>query len=209
MVVFLILQAFLLATVISFAGSVQLGPVNFGTIQTALNKDLKSALRFGFGGSLPELLYCGLAIGGSNLLEKTEGLGDTLKYVTSAILFIFGIYLLLQKPKEGGFKEKKGTGNEIWMGMTFGLFNPQLFPFWLIIITNLRSYNIMVSDLMAEQVAFAVGTAFGAFLLQYLVAVITIKKRDFLFSKVSTNFNHILGVIIIGVGLLQVILTLV
>ena len=90
--------ALIISTAISFAGSVQLGPVNFGTIYSALHKNKKSAILFGFGGSLPELLYCGLAFGGSNYLLQFESLNDYLKYLTSAVLFIFGVYLIFQKP---------------------------------------------------------------------------------------------------------------
>ena len=185
MTLLLVLQAFVIATAISFVGSVQLGPVNFGTIQTALNKNLKSALLFGFGGSLPELLYSGLAIGGSNLLQQYDGLEEYLKYLTTAILLAFGIYLLFQKASTEMSNQDQKPGKSIWLGMTFGLLNPQLFPFWLIVITNLRSYNIMVDHSFPVQVAFVLGTAAGAFLLQYLVAVITTKKRGLSIHQVD------------------------
>jgi len=207
MTVMLVLQAFGIATLISFAGSVQLGPVNFGTIQTALNKDLKSALYFGFGGSLPELLYCGLAFGGSNLLSRYEGLDNYLQYATTAILVIFGVYLLLQKPSAIENTKEEKPGKRIWVGMTFGLLNPQLFPFWLIVISNLRSYNILVEDNAFVQAGFVLGTACGAFLLQYLVAVITIKKKDFLYAKLTKNYNKVLGSIILAVALIQLLIS--
>jgi len=208
MIVLLILQAFGIATLISFAGSVQLGPVNFGTIQTALNKDLKSALLFGFGGSLPELLYCGLAFGGSNLLAKYEGLDQYLQYSTTAILLIFGIYLLLKKASTMDSQKSQKAGKEIWMGITFGMLNPQLFPFWLIVISNLRSYNILVDDNFFIQGAFVLGTACGAFILQYAVAFITTKKKAFLYTKLTKNYNKVLGSIIIAVALIQLIINL-
>lgn len=206
MTVILILQAFGIATLISFAGSVQLGPVNFGTIQTALDRDLKSALYFGFGGSLPELLYCGLAFGGSNLIAKYDGLDDYLQYGTTGILLVFGIYLLLQKPSETNDNKIEKPGKRIWAGMTFGLLNPQLFPFWLIVISNLRSYNILAEDNLIVQTSFVVGTAAGAFLLQYMVAVITTKKKDFLYTKLTKRYNQVLGSIIILVALLQLMI---
>jgi threonine/homoserine/homoserine lactone efflux protein len=208
MSVLLILQAFGIATLISFAGSVQLGPVNFGTIQTALSRDFKSALYFGFGGSLPELLYCGLAFGGANLIAEYDGLDDYLQYGTTVILFVFGIYLLLQKPSVTKNDKPEKPGKRIWVGMTFGLLNPQLFPFWLIVISNLRSYNILVDDNVFVQSAFVLGTAAGAFLLQYLVAVITTKKKDYLYTKLTKNYNQVLGSVIIAVAIIQLIVNL-
>jgi len=206
--VLLILQAFGIATLISFAGSVQLGPVNFGTIQTALSKDFKSALYFGFGGSLPELLYCGLAFGGANLIAKYDGLEAYLQYGTTVILFVFGIYLLLQKPSEKTDDKPERTGKRIWVGMTFGLMNPQLFPFWLIVVSNLRSYNILVDDNVFVQAGFVIGTAAGAFLLQYVVALITTKKKDFLYAKLTRNYNQVLGSVIILVAIIQLVVNL-
>ncbi|GAB5522668.1 MAG: hypothetical protein Roseis2KO_05400 [Roseivirga sp.] len=208
MILWHILEAFILAGLISFAGSVQLGPVNFGTIQTALNKNKKAAILFGFGGSLPELLYCGLAFGSSNLLSQYEGLEDYLKYLTTGILFVFGIYMMLQKPSEGGNNTDQQSGKEVWRGMTFGLLNPQLYPFWLIIITNLRSYNLVTDPSWLVQGAFVVGTAAGAFLLQYLVAVVTTRKREFVYMKLTTNYNKVFGGIILAVALVQLVINL-
>ncbi len=209
MIVYDIIEAFFLATAISFAGSVQLMPVNFGTIQRALNKNKKSAILFGFGGSLPELLYCGLAFGGSNLLSRFEGLEDYLKYVTTGILFVFGMYLMLQKPSRGGMKNlSESKGKEVWLGMTFGLFNPQLFPYWLFVITYLRGQNLITNPSWFIQGAFVIGTATGAFLLQYLVAVFTSAKREFLYEKLTTNYNKVLGGIILAVALVTLVINL-
>ena len=209
MIAYDIIEAFILATVISFAGSVQLGPVNFGTIQRALNKNKKSAILFGFGGSLPELLYCGLAFGGSNLLSRFEGIEVYLKYVTTGILFVFGMYLMLQKPSRGEVKNlSESNGKEVWLGMTFGLLNPQLFPYWLFIITLLRSHNLITNPSWFVQGAFVVGTAAGAFLLQYLVAVITSKKREFLYEKLTVNYNKVLGGVILAVALITLVINL-
>ncbi len=208
MTLLLVLQAFGIATLISFAGSVQLGPVNFGTIQTALNKNFKSALLFGFGGSLPELLYSGLAIGGSSLLDQYEGLEDYLKYFTAAILLAFGVYLLFQKASSGMSEQEHKPGKSIWLGVTFGLLNPQLLPFWLVVITTLKSNNIMVDNSLPVQVAFVLGTAAGAFLLQYVVAVVTTRKRAFLYTKLTKNYNKVLGSVIIAVALILLIINL-
>ncbi len=208
MTFWLVIQAFVIATLISFAGSVQLGPVNFGTIQTALNKNFKAALLFGFGGSLPELLYSGLAFGSSSLLDQYSGLEVYLKYLTTAILLIFGIVLWFQKASSGNEERYQKPGKQIWLGMTFGLFNPQLYPFWLIVITNLRSYNIVVDDSLPVIVAFVIGTAAGAFLLQYLVAVVTTRKKEFLYTKLTKNYNKVLGSILMAVALIQLIINL-
>ena len=198
--------ALIISTAISFAGSVQLGPVNFGTIYSALHKNKKSAILFGFGGSLPELLYCGLAFGGSNYLLQFESLNDYLKYLTSAVLFIFGVYLIFQKAASEDSSVKIKEGKEIWQGTLFGLFNPQLFPFWLFIITNLRNNQVLSTTSWPEQVAFTLGAALGAFLLQLAVAEIASRKRAFIYLRLTNNYNKVLGSSIIAVALIQLVI---
>lgn len=202
-----VFSSLLLATAISFAGSVQLGPVNFGTIHTALNKDKQSAIRFGFGGSLPELLYCGLAFASANLLDRLEGFQNTLKYLTIGVLLVFGAYLIFQKSGSGAYHQMK-KGNELWLGATFGLLNPQLYPFWLFVITNLKTNQILTSGHWLVESAFVLGASLGAFLLQYLVAEFTSRKREFIYMRLTKNYNKVLGTVIIGIALIQLLLNL-
>ena len=206
MSLFLVIKAFLLAVGISFCGSVQLGPVNFGTIHTALNKHKNAAIRFGFGGSLPELLYCALAFGSAGILEQFGLFQDYLKYLTSGILFVFGLVLIFQKSGDGKRSYQAKDGNEIWWGATFGLFNPQLYPFWLFIIAYLKSNDIHHFTSLSTQVAFTMGTAVGAFVLQYLVAVLASKNRAFIYTKITKNYNKVLGAVIIAVAIIQLVI---
>lgn len=206
MIVLLIIKAFLLATAISFAGSVQLGPVNFGTIHTALNKHKNAAIRFGFGGSLPELLYCALVFGSAGLLERFGLFQDYLKYLTSGILFVFGLVLIFQKSGNGKRNYQIKDGNELWWGATFGLLNPQLYPFWLFIIAYLKSNNIHQFSTLSTQIAFAIGATVGAFILQYLVAVLAAKNKAFIYNKVAKNYNKVLGAVIIAVAIIQLVI---
>lgn len=203
-----VLEALIVATAISFAGSVQLGPVNFGTIHTALHKNKKAAIIFGFGGSLPELLYCGLAIGSSNFISQYEGFEDYLKYLTSGVLFLFGIYLIFQKAASEHKHDSSKKGKELWLGATFGLFNPQLYPFWLFIITYLRSNSIVENAVWPSQVAFVIGSALGAFLLQVLVAEVTVRKKEFIYTRLTKNYNKVLGAVIIAIAIFQLVINL-
>lgn len=201
----LVLKSFLLATLISFAGSVQLGPVNFGTIHTALNKNKSSAILFGFGGSLPELLYSGIALWGASLVFQFEEIQVYLKFITSAILMMFGLVLIFQKSADPAKVYKIRKGNYMIAGALFGLLNPQLLPFWLFVISYLASNEILINQSFSDKAAFSVGTMFGAFLLQWLVAEITSRKRAFVFHRLNKNYNKILGSIILLVAIFQLL----
>jgi len=199
----LVIKSFLLATAISFAGSVQLGPVNFGTIHTALNKNKRSAILFGLGGSIPELLYSGIALFGATLVLNFEGIQVYLRYITSAILFVFALVLIFRKSVDANKVYDIKDSNYVWAGMLFGLFNPQLLPFWLLILSYLGSNEILVTQAFADKAAFSLGTMAGAFLLQWLVAEVTTRKREFIFLKLNKHYNKVLGSIILIVAIFQ------
>ena len=57
-----ILIIFFAATLTSFIGSLQLGPVNLFVIDTALNKNKANAYWVALGGVMPEFMYCALAV---------------------------------------------------------------------------------------------------------------------------------------------------
>ena len=55
---------FAIAFVASLLGSLQAGPVNLAVLHTTLRQGQRAGLRVAVGGSLPELLYAGLAAAG-------------------------------------------------------------------------------------------------------------------------------------------------
>lgn len=198
-----VFNSFLLAMAISFAGSVQLGPVNMGTIHMALKQDKKSAIMFGLGGSLPELFYSSLAFGSANLLSRISGLENYLNYITIAVLLSFGGYLILQKRPRMERQENFKKRGALAKGTAIGMLNPQLYPFWLFVIANLRTNGYLNFTQTSVQVAFVLGTAVGAFLLQYLVAEVTFRKRELFFVNITKNYSQVLGSVLIVIALFQ------
>lgn len=198
-----VINSFCLAVIISFVGSVQLGPVNMGTIHTALKQDKKSAIMFGLGGSIPELFYSSLAFGSANLLSHVKGLENYLNYLTIAVLLTFGVYLILQKRKKIEQQENFKKRGALAKGAAIGFLNPQLYPFWLFVIANIRTNGYLTLAEPATEVAFVLGTAVGAFILQYLVAEVTYRKREFFFVKFTKNYSQVLGSILIVIAIFQ------
>jgi threonine/homoserine/homoserine lactone efflux protein len=90
------LLAFLFAAVISFWGSLQLGPVNVCVIETALSYGKRQALIVAFGGILPELIYSTLAVFGANWLVQYPQFTLIFGWIIVLLLFSLGIYYLLK-----------------------------------------------------------------------------------------------------------------
>ncbi|MFB0947583.1 MAG: hypothetical protein QMB24_15775, partial [Spirosomataceae bacterium] len=89
-------------------------------------------------------------------------------------------------------------------GLTLGLFNPQLLPFWLTVLVYLNTYFVI--DSLQSQVAFIGGTAAGAFGILSIFAFATFRFRERLlrfFHRIPTGY--FVGSIFITLAFLQLI----
>jgi len=197
------LFAFLLASLISFVGSLQPGPLNMSVIYTSFHHSKKSAILLALGGVLPEIIYSSIALWinvHTTLIKKIE---DYSFYVIIPLLVIIGIYLFQKKTNSTEVKDV--LQGEIRKGFFLGMLNPLLLPFWTIWIQQLKQKNILDLNSNLDQIAFVVGTASGAFLLLLLVAVLTIKYRNLIEKFLKDRVNKILGAICFILALIEVI----
>ena len=90
------LLLFVVTLVVSFAGSLQLGPANLAVIHTSLTEGPAASWRTALGGALPELLYAGLAA--FTVASWQGALGwPYSSWIINVILLGIGMYWLLQK----------------------------------------------------------------------------------------------------------------
>lgn len=200
-----VLLYLLLASVISFVGSLQPGPVNMAVIFTASNKQFKRALFVALGGSVPELFMCYVAIRFSFLIVGYEVVINQFSTWFSLLLIPLGIWLFFSKAVNK-IKEQNGSFSGFALGFLLGLFNPQLILFWLAVVTwlNLHGFNFDKSTL---QVSFALGTGVGAFMLHIGLLYLLKRKIDSkLVSQINTLGNKIVGVVFVIIGLINLFL---
>lgn len=193
----------LLTIIISYLGSVQLGPVNVMVIRYSLHKHFKDALLLAVGGSLPEIIWSLIAIKGNEFISVyPDVLGIILK-VSAPLFFIIGIYFFFKKDKPIPEKTiRKIYKNPLLLGFSLALFNPLLLPFWIIVLNTYQSYNIYIEN-ASHIVLFIISTSIGAFLLLYsLIKLIEKYHEKFgeYFQKIS---NPITGILFIVIALIQ------
>ncbi len=193
------LVVFLVVSFISFAGSLQLGFVNLRVIQTVVYHNFSAALWVAFGGCLPELFYASLAVWFAQWIDSI--IFFYLEILIIPLFIIWGIYQVNSKP--GKAIEVKNESVNLWVGFGLAMMNPQLLPFWLIILIYLNSFGIFELDLLANQIAFVVATSFGAFLLLFLLAWIINQNKNFIHQLQKWNLNKWVGYLIIGLALIQ------
>lgn len=201
-----VLLLFLLITGISFAGSLQLGPVNLTVIQYTLNRSYKSGLWVAIGGSLPEVLYAWLAVFGVSFIDEDWMLFYYLELAVIPVLLGMGLYNIFSKPKPIKTVAKTNLdGKALSVGFAMGMGNPQLLPFWAAILFGLETNKYYDFTGFYERLAVIAGAAFGAFLLLICIAKITDKKRDKIISLQKYNANKIIGFIFIILAIIATI----
>ncbi len=198
----------LLATAgISFVGSLQLGPVNLTVIQTVLQRRLTAGLLVALGGCLPELIYAAAAVWAGMWLEQHPYLWRILEWVSVPIFILIGVILLrMPKRQEGSIKAGTTKKSYLLKGFTLAVLNPQLFPYWLVILVQFQGYKQLNVQLPIEQLAFVTGAALGALGLLFGVAYLTSRYRDKLLEKLGKiNLNQALGWVFLGIAFVQIV----
>jgi threonine/homoserine/homoserine lactone efflux protein len=215
---------FLITFFISFIGSIHPGPLNLSVIQTTLQKGLVVALLMALGGVIPEIIYGYLAVEGVMIFEKYPVVFNLMQWVVMPILLGLGIQQIIvsRQPKKEIISSKTTLGastreastrkiskavftREVSIrGFFLSLFNPQLLPYWMVILVNYQNYSFLKISDLSDKILFVLGTSTGAFALNYVYAYIAYKQRERVFKYINQNrFEQIIGWTFVLMGLLQ------
>lgn len=203
---------FLITFIISFLGSVHPGPLNISVIQITLRKNVFSGLLMALGGIIPEIIYGFLAVEGVMVFEKYPLIFQIMGWAIIPILLIIG-YLELTKSKKNNdingytFEEiSSKKWQTVSKGFLLSLFNPQLLPFWIVILVNYQNYEYLKISGLSDKIWFILGTSTGAFALNYGYASIASVKREQVFQMLNQNhFEQLIGWTFVGMGILQIV----
>jgi threonine/homoserine/homoserine lactone efflux protein len=183
---------------ISFVGSLQLGPVNLIVIQSVLKRSLQAGLWIALGGCLPEMIYAATAVGAGMWLEKNPGIWNILEWSAVPLLLGIGILIFFTPNRAIKLEKEHKQSFSFLKGLTLGLLNPQLFPYWLIMLVQFGMYNALRVQTRPEQIAFILGTAVGALGLLIGVAYLTSHFRESILVRLGEfNFNRFLGALFV------------
>ncbi len=196
------LLTFFITAIISFVGSIQLGPTNLAVIQTTLSKGFKSAILVAIGGSLPEIFYAVLALQGNNFLQKHQSWIRFLEILIIPVFLGIGLFYVFQKQKKPSQITVEKASNDFLKGFSLGMLNPQLLPFWLGILIAFNSF--LKIENLPSKTAFVLGTASGAFAILYGFIVLTIRFKEQILQFLNKYpLNKIIGWVFIGLAVVQ------
>ena len=200
---------FLITFFISFVGSIHPGPLNLSVIQTTLQKGFSSALLLAFGGVIPEIIYGYLAVEGIMIFEKYPIVFKVMQWAVVPILLFLGIQQIMasRKPKQiiKPSKTAQTTSKAIPIrGFLLSITNPQLLPYWIVILINYQNYNFLKIRELSDRLSFVLGASTGAFALNYVYAYIAYSQKEKIFKYLNeSHFEQIIGWTFVVMGLLQ------
>lgn len=191
--------AFLLTIFLSFWGSLQLGLVNVKVIQTALKYGMQKALNVAMGGSLPEVIYAGLALLAAAEISRHENLIKFFGYLMIPVFMGLGIYYLTLKSKPVQPNDKPAGFKT---GFLLGMVNPQLILYWTLMFLYIRKW-VPVEGIILK-VFLSIGAAVGAFLALWMFAALAISKKDFILTKSGHKIEKIIGMLFIALAIWEI-----
>lgn len=196
------LLAFIIAVLLSFWGSLQLGIVNVQVIHTALTKDKRHALLMAVGGALPEIIYATLAIVAVDQLKHYQQAIHLISLIIIPVFFGLGLYFLFKKSTV--VQEKETASGDFITGFYLAMINPQLIIYWTIMFIYVSEYiNLDKGLLVSPKIFLVLGTAVGAFLALYFFIEIAIKYKSIILNKIGGKLDKIIGAIFLLLGTIE------
>jgi threonine/homoserine/homoserine lactone efflux protein len=186
-----LLLIFVFSSLVSFVGSLQLGPVNLFVIHTALAYGKKPAFYISLGGCIPEFIYCGSAVFANTYLLEYEGLVIFFKIMFILVLLILGLVLYLKRPSPISVNPVKITQKPIryfFKGFALAAFNPQLLPFWLFVQVYFNSVKFLQIQSLHTKFSYILGAGFGAFLLLTFFIQMVLKYKHKVLNYLNNKY---------------------
>ena len=197
---------------VSFIGSLQLGPVNLFVINSVLFSSKKAAFWVALGGSLPEFIYCGLAIYASFFLKTSELFLFGFKIMFILILIYIAVIFFFKKPKEAHFTDNsqkhiaKNPMTYFIKGFSLAALNPQLLPFWVFVQIYFNSVKLLQIKSNLHHFSFILGAGLGAFLLLMSLVLLVTKYKHKVKKYVNNKYyNKILAILFLLIAIQQLI----
>ncbi len=189
---------------ISFLGSLPLGPLNLFTTYISESKGIAAAFEFGAGCIIVELIYVRVTLMGINWLQKRKKLFKILEWISVVIITGLAIFCFYAAYKNLGFISGMNAVVKypFLSGMLFSLLEPMKIPFWFVWTTFLFSNKSLlpVSKYYNSLVAgIGLGSFFG--FMPFIFA------GNFLIATIKThqqNINLVTGIILFITALIQV-----
>jgi threonine/homoserine/homoserine lactone efflux protein len=200
----IIIFNFLAGAIVSFLGSLPVGVLNVTIVHIALRRGLSAAFYFALACALIEIIYSYIAVLLTQAAFHLEAF--TLWFHIFSILVFMGagIYYLRKKPSS---PKSPNHAQAFYQGTVLSIMNVVAIPFWLIYTSLLSSHQWIQLDTQLSITYYIIGIALGT-LLSLLGFALFSHKINQRFVLESVKVNRIMGLLLIGTSLLEVVYVL-
>lgn len=192
------LQAFGVAYVFSFCGSIPPGTINLTVLQTGLDKKVGVALRLALAAALMEYPYAWIAVKFTDWILSSPVIVDNLRIITGVVMVTLGIFSLMAANKPTKFSDRFNESG-FRRGVLLGILNPMAIPFWTAMTTYLKGQGWIDLSSTLSLHSYLLGVSMGGFTLLVLLTYLARKLADVF--RHSTLLKKVPGVVLLVLGL--------
>ena len=203
-----LLELIVKAVVTGFILSVLIGPVFFMLLDISIRKGIRAALSFDLGVLLSDIIYILIAyLFYNQVAHITSGDQQYLfKLIGGTIFIIFGLFMLIKKPKEEVEKDNITFQTKDYLtlglkGFLLNFANPAVIIYWFSVIANGvqgDGKSIQEGQNLELYIIIILITFFSVDVLKVVGAK---KLRPFITDKVLVGLNRLTGLIIFITGI--------
>jgi threonine/homoserine/homoserine lactone efflux protein len=194
---------FFLGMVISIWGSLPLGAINLGVVQTTVNHNLKAGIFFAVGATMVELIYSYVSIKYLAVFLFERPAANLIIQVVAIPVFIFLGIISFKKSATEERVESATKGKSFFEGIMISLFNPLQIPFWIAYTSYLLT-NLWIRNDEALLNVFIAGICTGTFIILVTIAILS-KKFVSMMNLGSGYVNKIIAFVFLGLAFYQAI----
>ncbi len=143
-----LIKIFSWGLLISFLGSLPLGPLNLFTTYVSVSKGAGAGFAFAAGCILAELIFVRLAVISMGWISQRQQLFKVLEWITILIILLLAVYSFIAAYQRTGFSSAMPANLEFpfWSGVAISALDPMKIPFWFLWSSFLLGKKILIPE---------------------------------------------------------------
>jgi len=199
-----LIKIFSWGLLISFLGSLPLGPLNLITTYVSVSKGTGAGFAFAAGCILSELIFVRLAVISMEWISKRQQLFKALEWITIVIILTLAVFSFIAASRQTGFTSAMPANIKFpfWYGVAISALDPMKIPFWFLWSTFLLSKAVLIPESNFYNyytAGIGVGSLFGFMLFIY--------GGSYFIGSIKSNqyiINWIIGAVLMVTAIIQV-----
>lgn len=199
-----LIKVFSWGLLISFLGSLPLGPLNLITTYVSVSTGTVAGFAFAAGCILTELIFVRLAVISMEWISRKQRLFKTLEWITILIILILAAYSFIAARKHTGFTSAMPADIKFpfLSGVTISAVDPMKIPFWFLWSSFLLGKKILIPESSFYNY-YTAGIGVGSL----LGFIIFIYGGNYFIGSIKSNqyiINWIIGFVLLATAGTQV-----